>query len=201
MTAASTSNARPRSRSATGARPSSRSRASSRSSTARTPTRRPSSARSRSTSRRSTSGKDGVEATASDNLSARLPYMFAVSRFAHYLKCMVRDKIGSTKEKEAAAALAAGMDQRIRRRRSGQFDRGDEGAQAARGRARRRLRERGESGLLLGALLSAPALPARGNGHRPQPRVAASAPQQLRSIFVGATFALDRRPDRRDARD
>ena len=39
------------------------------------------------------------EATASDNLSARIPYMFAVSRFAHYLKCMVRDKIGSTKEK------------------------------------------------------------------------------------------------------
>jgi type VI secretion system protein ImpC len=45
-------------------------------------------------------GKDGTEATASDNLSARLPYMFAVSRFAHYLKCMVRDKIGATKEKE-----------------------------------------------------------------------------------------------------
>ncbi|HEV7261203.1 MAG TPA: type VI secretion system contractile sheath large subunit [Bosea sp. (in: a-proteobacteria)] len=46
------------------------------------------------------SGPDGVAATASDNLSARLPYMFAVSRFAHYLKCMVRDKIGSYKEKE-----------------------------------------------------------------------------------------------------
>ena len=45
-------------------------------------------------------GKNGVEATASDNLSSRLPYMFAVSRFAHYLKCMVRDKIGSTKEKD-----------------------------------------------------------------------------------------------------
>ncbi len=45
-------------------------------------------------------GKNGVEATASDNLSSRLPYIFAVSRFAHYLKCMVRDKIGSTKEKE-----------------------------------------------------------------------------------------------------
>jgi type VI secretion system protein ImpC len=41
-----------------------------------------------------------TEATAADNLSARIPYMFAVSRFAHYLKCMVRDKIGSTKEKE-----------------------------------------------------------------------------------------------------
>lgn len=45
-------------------------------------------------------GKEGVDATASDNLSARLPYMFAVSRFAHYLKCMVRDKIGSMKEKD-----------------------------------------------------------------------------------------------------
>jgi type VI secretion system protein ImpC len=43
---------------------------------------------------------DKVEATAADNLSSRIPYMFAVSRFAHYLKCMVRDKIGSTKEKE-----------------------------------------------------------------------------------------------------
>src|SRR5450755_2376087 len=41
-----------------------------------------------------------TEATAADNLSARIPYMFAVSRFAHYLKCMVRDKIGSTKEKD-----------------------------------------------------------------------------------------------------
>ena len=45
-------------------------------------------------------GDKGVDATASDNLSARLPYMFAVSRFAHYLKCMVRDKIGSMKEKD-----------------------------------------------------------------------------------------------------
>jgi type VI secretion system protein ImpC len=40
-----------------------------------------------------------ADATAADELSARIPYMFAVSRFAHYLKCMVRDKIGSTKEK------------------------------------------------------------------------------------------------------
>ena len=43
---------------------------------------------------------DNPEATAADKLSSRIPYMFAVSRFAHYLKCMVRDKIGSTKEKE-----------------------------------------------------------------------------------------------------
>lgn len=43
---------------------------------------------------------DMEEATASDNLSSRLPYMFAVSRFSHYLKCMVRDQIGETKEKD-----------------------------------------------------------------------------------------------------
>jgi type VI secretion system protein ImpC len=44
---------------------------------------------------------DKAEATASDNLSSRLPYMFAVSRFAHYLKCMVRDKIGENLEQDA----------------------------------------------------------------------------------------------------
>lgn len=35
------------------------------------------------------------DATANANLSARLPYLFVCSRFAHYLKCIVRDKIGS----------------------------------------------------------------------------------------------------------
>lgn len=40
------------------------------------------------------------DATANANLAARLPYLFACSRFAHYLKCIVRDKIGSFKEKE-----------------------------------------------------------------------------------------------------
>jgi type VI secretion system protein ImpC len=39
-------------------------------------------------------------ATANANLSARLPYLFASCRFAHYLKCMVRDKIGSTMSKD-----------------------------------------------------------------------------------------------------
>jgi type VI secretion system protein ImpC len=40
------------------------------------------------------------DATANANLSARLPYLFACCRFAHYLKCIVRDKIGSFKERE-----------------------------------------------------------------------------------------------------
>jgi type VI secretion system protein ImpC len=40
------------------------------------------------------------DATANANLSARLPYMFATCRFAHYLKCMVRDKIGKNMERD-----------------------------------------------------------------------------------------------------
>ena len=39
------------------------------------------------------------DATANANLGARLPYLFAVCRFAHYLKCIVRDKVGSFKER------------------------------------------------------------------------------------------------------
>ncbi|MCZ6837323.1 MAG: type VI secretion system contractile sheath large subunit [Planctomycetota bacterium] len=38
---------------------------------------------------------DDADATANANLSARLPYLFATCRFAHYLKCIVRDKVGS----------------------------------------------------------------------------------------------------------
>ena len=37
--------------------------------------------------------KDAANANA--RLSTQLPYIFAVSRFAHYLKCMMRDKLGS----------------------------------------------------------------------------------------------------------
>jgi type VI secretion system protein ImpC len=40
------------------------------------------------------------DATANANLSARLQYLFAISRFAHYLKCIVRDKIGSFKSRD-----------------------------------------------------------------------------------------------------
>ena len=44
--------------------------------------------------------QNNPDATASSNLSSRLPYMFACCRFAHYLKVMVRDKIGSYYERE-----------------------------------------------------------------------------------------------------
>jgi len=42
---------------------------------------------------------DDPDATANANLAARLPYLFATCRFAHFLKCIVRDKIGSFKER------------------------------------------------------------------------------------------------------
>ncbi len=44
---------------------------------------------------------DDPDATANANLAARLPYLFATCRFAHYLKCIVRDKVGSFKDRSA----------------------------------------------------------------------------------------------------
>ena len=41
-----------------------------------------------------------ADATANANLSARLPYILAASRFGHYIKVMMRDKIGSFMSKE-----------------------------------------------------------------------------------------------------
>jgi type VI secretion system protein ImpC len=44
---------------------------------------------------------DDADATANAALAARLPYLFACNRFAHYLKCIVRDKVGSFKSRDA----------------------------------------------------------------------------------------------------
>jgi type VI secretion system protein ImpC len=43
---------------------------------------------------------DDPEATANSVLGARLPYLFACCRFAQYLKCLVRDRMGSFKAPE-----------------------------------------------------------------------------------------------------
>ncbi len=43
---------------------------------------------------------DEAEATANAKLGSKLTYLFATCRFAHYLKCMVRDHLGSHKEEE-----------------------------------------------------------------------------------------------------
>ncbi len=47
---------------------------------------------------------DRPEATANAAISARLPYLMATSRFAHYLKVIARDKIGSFMEVEDCQA-------------------------------------------------------------------------------------------------
>ncbi|MFC3151754.1 type VI secretion system contractile sheath large subunit [Litoribrevibacter euphylliae] len=47
---------------------------------------------------------DTPEATANAAISSRLPYIMATSRFAHYLKVMARDKIGSFMEAEDVEA-------------------------------------------------------------------------------------------------
>jgi len=43
---------------------------------------------------------DSDSATANARISAQLPYIFAVSRFAHYLKSIMRDKIGGFASKD-----------------------------------------------------------------------------------------------------
>jgi type VI secretion system protein ImpC len=47
-------------------------------------------------------------ATANATLAARLPYLFASCRFAHYLKCMVRDKIGASMSRAQVEAWLQG---------------------------------------------------------------------------------------------
>jgi type VI secretion system protein ImpC len=46
---------------------------------------------------------DDPAATANANLGACLPYIFSTSRFAHYLKCIVRDKVGRSDWNTASA--------------------------------------------------------------------------------------------------
>lgn len=48
---------------------------------------------------------DSDSANANARLSTQLPYIMAVSRFAHYLKAMMRDKIGSFMSREQADAF------------------------------------------------------------------------------------------------
>jgi type VI secretion system protein ImpC len=48
---------------------------------------------------------DTDSANANARLSTQLPYIMAVSRFAHYLKAMMRDKIGSFMSREEASSF------------------------------------------------------------------------------------------------
>ena len=48
---------------------------------------------------------DTDAANANARISAQLPYIFAVSRFAHYLKAMMRDKIGGYMSRDGAESF------------------------------------------------------------------------------------------------
>jgi type VI secretion system protein ImpC len=76
---------------------------------------------------------DDPDATANANLAARLPYLFACCRFAHYLKCIVRDKIGSFKERSDMERWLNNWIMQLRRRRPGELVRGHQGPEAAGG--------------------------------------------------------------------
>ena len=71
---------------------------------------------------------DNPDATANANLAARLPYLFATCRFAHYLKCIVRDKIGSFKER---ADMERWLDQWITQYVDGNPDHSDDATKAS----------------------------------------------------------------------
>src|SRR3989440_574594 len=48
---------------------------------------------------------DTPQANANARISAQLPYILAASRFAHYLKAIMRDKVGSFQTKENVSAF------------------------------------------------------------------------------------------------
>ena len=105
---------------------------------------------------------DDPDATANANLAARLPYLFATCRFAHYLKCIVRDKIGSFKERDD---MQRWLQNWIMQYVDGDPAALDRGRSRRASRWRRRGRGRGgrrEPGLLHVEVLPAAALPARG---------------------------------------
>ena len=74
---------------------------------------------------------EDADATINANLSARLPYLFASCRFAHYLKCMVRDKIGATMSRTRLSQVLAGVVERLHRRLARQLVRGIQGGAPA----------------------------------------------------------------------
>ena len=101
------------------------------------------------------------DATANANLAARLPYLFACCRFAHYLKCIVRDKIGSFKEREDMQRWLQQLDHELRGRRSGELVGIDQGQRPLAAAEVQVAEVEGNPGYYSLAFLSAPALSAR----------------------------------------
>ncbi len=54
------------------------------------------------------------QANANARLSAQLPYVLAASRFAHYLKVIMRDKVGSFQSRAAVEQFLNKLDRAVR---------------------------------------------------------------------------------------
>ena len=111
------------------------------------------------------------DATANAVLAARLPYLLASCRFAQYLKCMVRDKVGSTLSR---VQLTEWLQSWLLDYIDGSpvhLIRGMEGRASPRGRRTSTLEEkRGRAGPVRSPLHAATALPARGHERGAAPR-------------------------------
>ena len=112
---------------------------------------------------------DDPAATANANLSARLPYILASCRFAHYLKCMMRDKIGAARDKASIEQILSAWlrgyvdgapEQSTDDWKASASAGGSTGCAGGQGRRARQLR---------GALLPAPPLPAGRHDRRTAP--------------------------------
>ena len=82
---------------------------------------------------------DSDAATANARISAQLPYIFAVSRFAHYLKSIMRDKIGGFASRDEIADVPEQLDHQVRgrQRRRRLLDEGEPSAEGSARRGRR----------------------------------------------------------------
>ena len=69
---------------------------------------------------------------ANARLSSMIPYMLCVSRFAHYIKVMGRDRVGPVKSTDAAGTHSSGLVDTVRGQRRQRLAR-DEGAESAAG--------------------------------------------------------------------
>ncbi len=139
---------------------------------------------------------DDPDATANANLSARLPYMFACCRFAHYLKCIGRDKVGSFKER---ADMEKWLNNWIMNYVDGDpanSSENREGAETPRGGRSGRRRGARQPGLLQLQVLPAAALPARRADGVAATRIEAAVTEAAIVLFL----TVHQRPRRRGHR-
>ena len=120
---------------------------------------------------------DTPQATANARISAQLPYIFATSRFAHYLKVMMRDKIGGYMSRSAGRGVPQPLDPELRRSAGFQPQRHE--PQAAHRGARRCRGSSRQAGRLSRGRLPAAALPARRTRRVDAPRRRPAAAHQV----------------------